>query len=113
MVLFDQIIQVLAGADLHSTRKFAYRFQLSHRTMRGRVGVQSDLRGYTGALHRAAEKRFGGVDIPVPAEKEIHRLARFVDGAGQINPLPTNLIIGLIHPRVSADRPTLSPPSVS
>src|SRR5260370_24285601 len=103
MVLFDEIVQVLAGANLHWTRKFANLLQLSHRTMRGRAGVQSDLRGYTRALHRAAEKRFGGVHIPVRAEKEIHRLARFVDGAVQINPLPANLNIGLIHPPGSAD----------
>jgi hypothetical protein len=32
-------------------------------------------------LHCAAQKRFGGVHIPIPAEKEIDCVARFVDSA--------------------------------
>jgi hypothetical protein len=38
-----------------------------------------------------AQKRFGGVHVPVPAEKEIDCLARFVDGAVQVHPLSVNL----------------------
>lgn len=87
----DQIIQVLAGANLHSTRKFADLFELSHRTMRGRAGVQSDLRWYTGALHRATEKRFGGVDIPVPAENMAAAThAGRPTGTGTSGTLPTS-----------------------
>src|SRR5713226_3248433 len=102
----------MAEANFHSTWKFADLLQLSHRPMRGRVGIQSDLRRYTGALHRAAEKRFGGVHIPVPAEKEIHRLARFVDGAVQVHPLSVNLYIRLVHPPRSADGPSVAPPAL-
>jgi hypothetical protein len=64
-------------------RKFAGFLHLSHRLVRGRIGVQRDLRGHASVLNRAVEKRFGGVYVPVPAEKEIDRLARFVDGAVQ------------------------------
>src|SRR6202140_5836336 len=87
MVLLHQIVQVLAGSNLDATRKFAAFFHLPHRTMRSSIGVQRDLGGHPSVLHRAAEKRFGGVYVPVPAEKEIHRLACFVDGPVQVHPL--------------------------
>ena len=90
---FHQVVQVLAGSNLDATRKFAVCLHLSHRPVRGRIGVQCDLRGQASALHRAAQKRFGGVYVPVPAEKEIDCLARFVDGAVQVQPLSVNLYI--------------------
>src|ERR1700676_1368470 len=43
MVLFHQIVQVLAGSNLDATRKFAAFFHLPHRTMRSSIGVQRDL----------------------------------------------------------------------
>src|SRR5579864_1849380 len=87
MVLLHQIVQVLARTNLEATRKFAVLLHLSHRPMRGRVSVQRDLRGHASVLHCAAQKRFGGVHVPVPAEKEIDRLARFVDGPVTGTPL--------------------------
>ncbi len=56
------------------------------------------------------KKRFGGVHVPVPAKEEIDRLARFVDGAVQVHPLPVNLYIGLVHPPRSADGSSVAPP---
>ena len=49
--------------------------------------------GHACVLHRAGEKRLGGVHVPVPTEIEIHRLARLVDSAVQAHPLPVNLIV--------------------
>src|ERR1700693_2923343 len=112
MVLLPQIVQVLAGSTLDAIRKFAVFLHLSHRPVRGRIGVQRDLRGHASVLHRAAEKRFGGVYVPLPAEKEIDRLARFVDGAVQVYPLPVNLYIGLVHPPRSAHEPSVAPPAL-
>src|SRR5262249_12353997 len=63
MVLLHQIIQVLAGSNLDATGKFAVFFHLPYGTVRGRIGVQRDLRGHASVLHRAAEKRFGGVYV--------------------------------------------------
>ena len=91
MVLLHQIVQVLAGSNFAAPRKLAVVLHLPHRTMRGRIGIQRDLRGHASVLYRAAEKRFGGVHVPVPAEKEIHRLARFIDGAVQVHPSSVNL----------------------
>src|SRR5260370_145904 len=103
MVLLHQIVQVLAGSNLDATWKFAVFLHLSHRPVRGRIGVQRDLRWHPSALHCAPQKRFGGVHVPVPAEKEIDRLTHFVDGAIQVHPLSVNLYIGLVHPPRSAD----------
>src|SRR5579864_1899991 len=83
MVLLHQVVQVLAGADLHPPREVR-RLHLSRCPVRGRISVQRDLRGRASFLHRTAEKRFGGVYVPVPAEKEIDGLAPFVDGAVQV-----------------------------
>src|ERR1035438_2331981 len=112
MVLLYQIVQVLAGSNLDATRKFAVFLHLSHRPVRGRIGVQRDLRGHASVLHCAAQKRFGGVYVPLPAEKEIDRLARFVDGAVQVYPLPVNLYISLVHPPRSAHGPSVAPPAL-
>src|SRR6266851_3338514 len=112
MVLLHQIVQVLAGSNLDATRKFAAFFHLPHRTMRSSIGVQRDLCGHPSVLHRAAEKRIGGVYVPVLAEKEIHRLACFVDGPVQVHPLSVNLYISLVHPPRSADGPSVAPPSL-
>jgi len=112
MVLLHQIVQVLAGADLHPPRKFAVFLHLSHCPVRGRIGVQRDLRGHASVLHRAAQKRFGGVYVPLPAEKEIDRLAGFVDGAVQVYPLPVNLYTGFVHPPRSAHGPSVAPPAL-
>jgi hypothetical protein len=70
------------------------------------------IRGHASVLHRAAQKRFGGVHVPVPAEKEIDPLARFVDGAVQVHPLSVNLYIGLVHPPRSADGSSVAPPTL-
>jgi len=91
-------------------RKFAIFFHLPHRTMRSSIGVQRDLRGHPSVLHRAAQKRFGGVYVPVPAEKEIHRLACFVDGPIQVHPVSVNLYISLVHPPRTAHGPSVAPP---
>src|SRR5215470_16192966 len=61
MVLFDQIVQVLARSNLDAARKFAGYLHLPHGPMRGRIGVQRDLGWHASAHHRTAEKRFGGV----------------------------------------------------
>src|SRR5882762_7455170 len=96
----------------YATRKFAVFLHLSHRTVRGRIGVQRDLRGHPSVVHCAAQKRFGSVHVPVPAEKEIDCLARFVDGTVQVHPLSVNLYTGLVHPPRSADGSSVAPPTL-
>src|ERR1700681_529690 len=110
MVLLHQIVQVLAGSNLDATRKFGAFFHLPARTLLSRIGGQPAFRGHTSVLHRAAEKRFGGVYVPVPAKKEIHRLACFVDGPIQVHPLSVNLYISLVHPPRTTDWPSVAPP---
>jgi len=59
--------------------------------MRRRVRIQRHFDGRSLTLHRFAQKRFRRVDIPLPAQKEVHGLARFVDGPVQVNPLAAHL----------------------
>src|SRR5205814_5821766 len=43
VILFDEIVQVLARSHSHSARKFAGLLHFSHCAMRRRIGVQRDL----------------------------------------------------------------------
>src|SRR6266436_4320387 len=43
MVLFNEVVQVLAGSNSHSLGKIAGLLHFPHRAMRCRIGVQSDL----------------------------------------------------------------------
>src|SRR5450432_3710662 len=86
MILLHQVVQVLAGSNLDATRKFAVFLHLPHRPVRGRIGVQGDLRGHSSVLHCAAQKRFGGVHVPVPAQKEIDRLIHLPLGMSCFTP---------------------------
>src|SRR5215467_10893270 len=45
VVLFDEIVQVLARSHFYSARKFAGLLHLPHCAMRRRIGVQRDLGG--------------------------------------------------------------------
>jgi hypothetical protein len=56
VVLFDQVVQVLARSDQHSLREFACRLPFPDCAMRGNLGVQRDLRRFAPVLHCMAEK---------------------------------------------------------
>src|SRR5215469_18644112 len=56
VVLFDEIVQVLARSHSYSTWKFAGLLHLPHCAMRRRVGVLCDLGGCAPVLHRIARK---------------------------------------------------------
>src|SRR5437762_11609209 len=57
VILFDEIVQVLARSHSHSARKFAGLLHFSHCAMRRRIGVQRDLGGCAPVVHRIAETR--------------------------------------------------------
>jgi len=59
MVLFNQVVQVLAGSDSHSLGKIARFLHFPHCAMPCRIGVQSDLYRCARVLHRTAEKGSG------------------------------------------------------
>jgi hypothetical protein len=56
MVLLHPIVQVRAGSNLDATRKLAVFLHLTHRPVRGRIGVQRDRHGHASVLHGAAQK---------------------------------------------------------
>ena len=66
-------------------------------SMRCLIAVERDLpRQSILALERPTEKRFGGCDISLGAEKKIDGLSSFVDGAVEISPATLDLDTGLI-----------------
>src|SRR5215470_14015359 len=67
MVLFNEIVQVLARSDSYSFGKFACLLLFPHPAMRCRIGVQRDLRRRTGVLHRTPEKGLGRIHIAISA----------------------------------------------
>jgi hypothetical protein len=91
VVLFDEIVQVLARSDHHSLEEFDRLPHFPHRAMRFRIGVQRDLRRLTRVLHRTPEKSFGRIHIAISAQEDY---------------------IGLVHPPGSADRTSVSPPAL-
>src|SRR5215472_11325350 len=103
MVLFDQVIQILAGSHLHSPRKFPIFLHLPHRPMGCCIGVQGDLRRFMRVLHRSAEKALGRIHIPLSAQKEIDRSPCLIHRPVEVDPMSADLYIRLIHPPGSAE----------
>src|SRR6516165_9679402 len=99
VVLFDEIVQVLARSHFYSARKFAGLLHLPHCAMRRRIGVQRDLGGCAPVLHRIAEKGLRSAHIAISAQEEIHRPAGLVHGPIQVDPTASNLYIGLYRSR--------------
>src|SRR5215471_10025974 len=110
MVLFDQVIKILAGSDLHSPRKFPIFLHLPHRPMGCCIGVRGDLRRFTRVLHRSAEKALGRIHIPLSAQKEIDRSPCLIHRPVEVDPMSADLYIRLIHPPGSADWPSITLP---
>jgi hypothetical protein len=87
VVLFDEIVQVLARSHSHSSRQFAALLHFSHGAMRRRVGVQRDLAACVRRFFIAlAEKGLGSVHVAVSAQEEIHRLSGLVHSPVQVDP---------------------------
>src|SRR5215831_11100332 len=106
----DQVIQILAGSDLHSPRKFPIFLHLPHRPMGCCIGVQGDLRRFMRVLHRSAEKVLGRIHIPLSAQKEIVRSPCLIHRPVEVDPMSADLYIRLIHPPGSADWPSITLP---
>ena len=80
VVLFDEIVQVLARSHFYSARKFAGLLHLPHGAMRRRIGVQRDLGGCAPVVHCIAEKGLGSSHIAISAEEEIDGRAGLIHG---------------------------------
>ena len=112
VVLFNEVVQVLAGSDSHSLGKFARLLHFPHCAMRCRIGVQRDLRRLTRVLHRTPEKGLCRIHIARSAQEEIDGPAGLVHGPIQVDPASANLDICLVGPPGSADRPSVSAPAL-
>src|SRR5437763_4012085 len=112
VILFDEIVQVLARSHSHSARKFAGLLHFSHCAMRRRIAVQRDLGGCAPVDHRIAEKGLGSVHIAASAQEEIHCMSGLVHGPIQVHPPAPNLYICLVHPPGSTNRTGISTPAL-
>src|SRR6516165_5423669 len=112
VVLFDEIVQVLARSHFYSTRKFASLLHLPHGAMRCRIGVQRDLGGCALVLHRIAEKGLGSGHVAISAQEEIDSPAGLIHGPIQVDPTAPNLYMGLVHPPGSANRMSIAVPAL-
>jgi len=112
VVLFNEVVQVLAGSNSYSLGKFARLLHFSHRAMRCRIGVQRDLRRFAHVLHRTAEESLCGVYIAISAQEEIDSPAYLVHSPIQIDPVSPNLYVCLVHPPRSADWTSVSAPAL-
>jgi hypothetical protein len=75
MVLILQIVRWI-----EPRRDLEVIFLISSRPVQGRIGNQGDLCPHASVLHGAVQKRFGGVHVPVPAEK-VRPFGPQIDGA--------------------------------
>ena len=91
VVLFNEVVQVLAGSDSHSFGKFARLLHFPHRAMRCRIGVQGDLRWFACFLYRPAEKSLCRIHIAIFTQEEVDGPAGLVHGPIQVDPAPSNL----------------------
>src|ERR1700720_1889794 len=94
MVLVYQIIQVLRRAQLRARGARAIGFQPAHRTVRCSVAVQRDcLRAALLAFDRFTKERLGGRDIALGAQPEVDRPTCPIDGAIQVAPFASDLVV--------------------
>src|SRR6516165_11811578 len=112
VVLFDEIVQVLARSHFYSARQFAGLLHFPHGAMRCGIGVQRDLGGCAPVLYRITEKGLGSVDITVSAQEEIVGPAGLVHGPIQIDPTAPDLYICLVHPPESPNWTSISIPTL-
>src|SRR4051812_31586714 len=111
MVLFHDIVEILARPYLYVPRPLAAFFQIGNGAVGSGLGIERDLGRDSLIPHRLAQKGFGCVPIPPAAKMELHRLTGLVDSSIQIHPLASNLHICFIHSPGSSDRASIALPS--
>jgi len=112
VVLFDQVVQVLARSDQHSLGEFACRLPFPDCAMRGSLGVQRDLRRFAPVLHCMAEKGLGRIHSAISTQQEVHAPPGFVHSPIQVDPASANPYLCLAHPPGSAHWTSVSAPAL-
>ena len=107
VVLFDGVVEVLAGPHSHSFRQLAISSEICNRPAGCGIDIQRDLGRNPLSRHGFAQKGFGCVLVARQAQDEIHGLSRFVDCPVEI---PN---IRLIHPPGAANRAGIPLPRLS
>src|SRR5580704_19380849 len=112
VVLFDEIVQVLAASNSNSLWQLALRSQFRNCSVRCSIGIERNLGRNPLALHGLSEKRFGRVHVPVPAQIIIDGLAGFVHRPVEVDPRALHLYIRLITAPGAAHSTGVSSPSL-
>jgi hypothetical protein len=104
VVLFNNVIEVLTGAQERIGREDLVLPEFLDCPMRGLVPIQGDLLRRAVTQDSFSEEGLGGRDIPVCAEVEIDCLPRLVNRPVEVDPLTFDLDRGPIHPPRTLDR---------
>src|SRR5258708_31891954 len=113
MVLRDDIVEVLAAAQLHVLPLWILPPQELVRTVTRYVTVQSYLPRPPGRIGRQClpEEGLRSGDAPIGSEQQVHGHALLIHGAIKIVPLATNTDVSLVDPprRAYAARNAMPP----
>ena len=113
MVLLDDIIQILGGAQLRALGQQSILTHLANCSMGRRIAVEGD-RIWPSSLvpHRLLEEGLGCGYIACRAEPEVDRLPGPVHSSIKVAPAASDLDIGLIDTPGAARDPTKAVPSL-
>src|SRR5215475_12780793 len=102
MILFYDIIEILDLADGNGSTVLL--IVALDRCLIGRTPIDGDLLWYAMAADGLGQESLGGLLVTFRGEEKVDRLARFIDGAIEIEPLALAFNIRLIHPPTDPHR---------
>src|SRR5882672_1410455 len=98
VVLFDDVVEVLAGSSFHFAPDWMLSPQSPQRASARHMAIDGDLPRSTWVRsERLAGERLRRGDAALRSQQEVDRLALLVDGAVQIVPAASNWNVGFIH----------------
>ena len=111
MVLFDNVVQVLTGSDPYAARELPAAFNSA--TARCEAAYPSKVISHgTPYCLFPGKEQLGGHYVTPFAQKKIDGSTLLIDGAIKVDPLATNLNIGLVYAPGIADRPRITVPAL-
>jgi hypothetical protein len=115
MVLFDNIVQVGASADLDGIIPTVIELVIhAHAAQSGMGGLEAIQGNYSRlavALESLTEEGLGGGDVTRSTEVGFDGFSLFINSAVEVHPLTAYLEVGLVYPPGIADRPLVGLPT--
>src|SRR5262249_48142161 len=98
MILFNHVIQVLAGPDERLTGQYTFGLQFSNSLMRRLTAVECDLLRGLIITDRFLEEAYGSLFIAMFTQQKVDCPALLIDSAIEIMPFPLHFDICFIDP---------------